>query len=187
MPNETKAPTNQKLESYSFRGQRADEEALLVVRQHVWLLMPVVLVWLVVIAVISLVVWHFGASRTTSFAIVFGLVLGGLYSLYQWFIWNNGIYIVTTQRVIRIEQNSLFNRQISEAEIGRIQEISTEIKGPIHTMLNFGTVKIQTASTSGQIDLQDVVDPYDIQQQIVQVQRQIAAHAHPQATELSGP
>jgi len=180
-------PIEQKTETYNFRGQRADEEALLVVRQHVWLLLPVVIAWLMILAAIGLLMWHFGASRTTSFAIITGLVVGGLYSLYQWFIWNNGIYIVTTQRVIRIEQHSLFNRQISEAEIGRIQEISTEIRGPIHTMLNFGTVKIQTASTSGQIDLEDVMDPYDIQQQIVRVQRQIVAHTPPHITELSGP
>lgn len=158
-------------EDYSFRGRRNDEEVLLVVKSHPWLLMPIAWAWLVIAGIIVLLVWKFGLSAISSYAI-FGLVgLGIFYSLYQWFLWNNSDYILTSQRVIKIEQNSLFNREISEAELDRIQEISTEIKGPIRTLFNFGRVKIQTASSSGRVDLEDVNDPYDIQQQIVRVQR----------------
>lgn len=157
---------------YNFRGRRSDEEVLLVVKSHPWLLMPIVWWWLFVIGVVVGLVWKFGFSTITSYAI---FILAGaalLYSFYLWFVWNNSDYILTSQRVIKIEQNSLFSREISEAELDRIQEISTEIKGPIRTLFNFGRVKIQTASSSGRVDLEDVTDPYDIQQQIVRVQRQ---------------
>lgn len=160
-------------EEYSFRGKRSNEQVLLVVKQHPWVLMPIVWVWIVLISVIVLFVWKLGLSTISSY-VIFGILgFGLLYSLYQWFIWNNSDYIVTNQRVIKIDQNSLFNREISEAEIDRIQEISTEIKGPIRTVFNFGRVKIQTASSYGRVDLDDVVDPYDIQQEIVRVQRQM--------------
>lgn len=158
-------------EEYSFRGKRSNEVVLLVVKQHPWVLMPIVWVWLLLIAVMTLAVWQFGFSNISSYLIFAVLAFGLLYSVYQWFVWNNSDYIITNQRVIKIDQNGLFNREISEAEIDRIQEISTEIKGPIRTLLNFGRVKIQTASSYGRVDLEDVVDPYDIQQQIVRVQR----------------
>jgi len=159
-------------EDYSFRGKRSGENVLLVVRCHPWILMPIVWFWLLMLALVLGSLYFFGASSTTTYVIYGALILGGLYSFYIWFLWNNGTYVVTNQRVIRIDQLGLFNRQISEAEIDKIQEISTEIKGPIRTMLNFGDVKIQTASREGRVVLEDVVDPYDIQQQIVRVQRE---------------
>lgn len=159
-------------DDYGFRGKRSNETVLLVARCHPWVLMPIVWVWLVLLALVGASLYWFGASGVTSYATFIALILGGLYTFYVWFIWNNGVYIVTNQRVIRIEQLGLFRRQISETEVERIQEISTDIEGPIRTMLNFGDVKIQTASREGRVVLEDVVDPYDIQQQIVRVQRE---------------
>ena len=157
--------------SYQFRGQRPDEEVVLVTKQHVWLLIPIFAVVIIIIGLIALTFWWFGASSVTS-AVIFGtVIIGGIYSFLFWFSWNNSDYIVTNQRVIKIDQNSMFNRVISEAEIHRIQEISTEIKGPIRTMLNFGTVKIKTASDNSRLDLDDVTNPYDVQQAIVQIQK----------------
>lgn len=158
--------------SYSFRGQRPNELVSLVIRQHAWTLLPIVVTWLVVILICGLSLGWFGASTVTSVVVVIGVVIALIITGYNWYIWINGLYIITNQRVIRISQRSLFNRLISEAEIDRIQEISTEIAGPIKTMLNFGTVKLQTASTTARVDLKNVPDPYDIQQQIVRLQRQ---------------
>ncbi len=165
-------------DDYSFRGKRSNETVLLVVRCHPWLLMPIVWSWLVLLALVGASLYFFGASTITSYVTFTVLLIGGVYTFYVWFIWNNGVYIVTNQRVIRIEQLGLFSRQISETEVERIQEISTDIKGPIRTMLNFGDVKIQTASREGRMILEDVVGPYDIQQQIVRVQRENVEAPH---------
>lgn len=161
-------------EDYTFRGKRSNENVLLVVRCHPWVLMPIVWFWLILLGVVGGSLYWFGASGITSYVVFGALIIGGLYSFYIWFLWNNGVYVVTNQRVIRIEQLGLFSRQISEAEIDKIQEISTEIQGPIRTMLNFGDVRLQTASREGKVILEDVIDPYDIQQQIVRVQRESA-------------
>lgn len=164
-------------EGYSFQGQRSGEQVVVLVNQHTWVLLPVALTWLILIAIIAGSFWIFGASSISSVIVSGAVIFGALYSIYQWYIWNNGIYILTNQRVINIDQVNLFNRLISEAEINRIQEISTEIAGPIHTMLNFGTVKIQTASTTGMMDLENVPDPYNIQQEIVRIQRESTGHS----------
>jgi len=166
-------------EGYVFRGQRSDEDVVLVTKQHVWLLLPVLAIWLFVAALLVGVIWWFGASRVSSIVVIILAIAGLAYSFYFWFTWNNSDYIVTSQRVIKIDQVSMFNRMISEAEIDRIQEISTEIKGPIKTMLNFGTVKISTASDDSRLDLEDVTDPYGVQQAIVQIQKRPAAAAPP--------
>lgn len=158
-------------EEFDFRGRRENEKVIVVVKYHSWLLMPIVYIWILVFALIAVGFYFFGASKITSIAITVLVVTALLNTVYRWFIWNSGNYIITNQRVIRIEQLSLFNREISEAEIDRIQEISTEIKGPIRTMFGFGTVKIQTASNSGKVDLEDITKPYDIQQIIAGIQK----------------
>lgn len=165
-------------ESYTFQGQRPGEEVFLVVNQHTWVLLPAVIVWLLLISALGVIIWQFGASAVTSIAIGAAAIIGLLHTMYCFYIWRNGVFIVTSHRVIKIDQLGLFSRLISEAEIHRIQEISTEIAGPVHTLLNFGTVKIQTASTTGRVDLDNVPDPYNIQQEIVKIQRQTSpSHA----------
>lgn len=163
---------------YNFRGRRQNETVITVVKFHRWLLMPIFYCWLVIIVLLVLDLMFLGASPLSSVIVSVVVLIGIIYSFYQWFIWNGGNYIITNQRVIRTEQLSLFKRQIAEAEIGRIQEISTEINGPIHTLLGFGTVRIRTATGSGQVDIEDVANPYDIQQEIARVQQQLAETGH---------
>lgn len=162
---------------YTFQGQRSGETVVVLVNQHTWVLLPVAITWLFLLAIIGGALWFAGASKISSVIIAGAVIFGVVYSIYQWYIWNYSNYIVTNQRVIKIDQNSLFSRLISEAEIDRIQEISTEISGPIHTLLNFGTIKIQTASNTGMMDLDDVPDPYNMQQEIVRIQRENAGTA----------
>ncbi|HUD20493.1 MAG TPA: PH domain-containing protein [Candidatus Saccharimonadales bacterium] len=165
------------MDEVEFRGKRPDEQVALVAKCHPWLLIGIPICWLILILLVVAVFWFFGASRTGSISVISALIIGGLYTLYQAFLWNNGLYIITDQRVIKIDQINLFKRLISETELDRIQEITTEIAGPIHTLLNFGKVKIKTASSdSGQMDLEDVADPYDLQQQIVQAQHKLRAN-----------
>lgn len=159
-------------EDLSFRGIRLGEQIILTTKQHAWRLMPVVYYWLLSIVICALVLRFLGASRYFSISVAVLAILGLLFSLYRLFLWNNGVYIITNQRIIKVEQEGLFARQISEAEIERVQEVSTRIRGPIHTMLNFGNVDIDTASDNGKIGLKDVSDPYNVQQAIVKIQRE---------------
>lgn len=170
-------PTAEETE-YNFRGRRQNERVLLVARYHKWLLMPIVYWWLVTIAVLVVLLYYLGASPVSSVIAALIILVAIIYSFYQWFLWNGGNYIITNQRVIRTEQVNLFKRQIAEAEINRIQEISTEISGPIRTMLGFGTVKIRTSTGSSSVDIEDVANPYDIQQEIARVQQQVAETGH---------
>jgi len=63
----------------------------------------------------------------------------------RWVTYYLDVWIVTTKRIIDIEQHGLFNREISEFLIARVQDVTIEIPGFISTMLNFGNITIQTA------------------------------------------
>ncbi len=55
------------------------------------------------------------------------------------------IWIITDIHIIDIEQHGLFNREVSEIPLERVQDVTIDMRGIIQTMLHFGTIRIQTA------------------------------------------
>src|SRR3989304_204873 len=68
-----------------------------------------------------------------------------IYGFYQWFVFNNYVYILSDERIIIIEQNGIFGRKITEAELEKIQNVTVEVNGPLRTFLNFGNITLRTA------------------------------------------
>ena len=55
------------------------------------------------------------------------------------------VLIITTERVIDVEQKGMFRREASEFSIASIQDVTVEIPGFVATLLRYGTIRIQTA------------------------------------------
>ncbi len=58
------------------------------------------------------------------------------------------LWVITDRRIIVIEQISFFNRKVSNFRLERMQDIKVTISGIIPTLLNFGTIRAQTASAA---------------------------------------
>ena len=164
MPNEPSEMYGQ--DGFRFHGQRSDEHVMALYRQH-WL----ILARAVLIALVSLVIPYFVGSWLHGLwaiggELVYGLALGlFLWSrLYSFF---NTVYILSDQRILSVLQLGFFTRQINEAELNRIQDVSSENKGAWETVFGFGRVIIRTASKESFFVLKNVPDPYDAQQAIV--------------------
>lgn len=67
------------------------------------------------------------------------------YLFLMWTDYYLDLWIITNERIIDIEQRGLFNREISEIPLHRVQDVTLEIQGPVETLLDFGTIKVQTA------------------------------------------
>lgn len=78
------------------------------------------------------------------------------------------VWIITNERIINIEQKGLFVRTVSELKFSRIQDVTSEVSGMIPTILNFGDVKIQTASEEDMFLFRHVPDPYHIKDVIME-------------------
>lgn len=87
------------------------------------------------------------------------LYVAGLlvYMLVRWLEYYLDVWIVTSERIIDIEQKTLFQREISEMTLDRIQNVTVEIPGFFATMMQFGNIKIQTAG-AGEFMVSDVTD-----------------------------
>lgn len=76
--------------------------------------------------------------------------------------WYFDVYIITDERVIDISFNNLLDKKFSEAKISMIQDTTSRVIGVAQTMLNYGTVYIQTASEVAEIQFEFVPSPEKI-------------------------
>lgn len=150
----------------TFRGQRDGEKVIFVTNQHPWVLAKAGFIILILILVMIGAIAIFGASGISSWVILVLFLFIFCYGFYNWYLWKNGMYILTNLRIIKSMQISLFHRAITEAELHRIQDITCEVNGFSNTALNIGDIKVQTASDK-LIDFKNIYNPYDLQQKIV--------------------
>ncbi len=97
----------------------------------------------------------------------FAFVLG--YALYYSIRWYYDSFIITNKRIIDIDQEGVFNRTVSETTFERVQDATYEVRGFLGTMLDYGTVKVQTAGAEETIELARVHHPKKVQDQILRI------------------
>jgi len=136
-----------------------DEKILLEIRKH-WFILLTETFFLLFLAAIPFVLFT-GVSLThvLRFITVEGsgtsifVALSCIWLLFVWLtffvIWTDyylDILIITSKKVIDIEQKGLFYRDVSTFRLDKIQDITVKVSGLIPTMLHFGNLYIQTAS-----------------------------------------
>lgn len=95
-----------------------------------------------------------------------------LYGVNQIIVWYMDCFIITDRRIIDIDQKSFFKRIVAEVGIDNIQETVYEINGPLEAILNFGTVKIKTASSGSMIGMEQIPNPAKVKNLIVMAQKE---------------
>jgi len=79
------------------------------------------------------------------------------------------IDIVTNDRVIDIVQKGLFGRSVAELDLTRVQDVKSTIKGIIPTMLDYGTVVVETAASQENFVFEQVPHPHQVRQRILEM------------------
>lgn len=163
-----------------FESQQPDEEVIFVVRRHIIALMPI---FAIVAAIYFL--GFFGVFILPS--LVPTLVTGLAYNVYilvisliflfntiflfsNWVLHYLHISLLTTEHFVEIDQYGLFGRKISALTLDRIQDVSNDQNGLLHTLFNLGSVQIQTAGEAPNFQLHFVPDPYKICQTIMETE-----------------
>lgn len=172
------------MESYKkfhFAGQKNGEEIVLVVHRH-WfnILQQMLLVFLMIVALFASVIYFpllFSTLKNPAWNSFFTF-LENIFAMVTWvilfLIWIDyyfDVWIITNLRIVNIEQKGLFNRSVSELELSRIQDITTEVMGIIPTFLNYGDVFVQTAAETERFLFRQVPDPYHVKDQIMALQK----------------
>ncbi len=78
-------------------------------------------------------------------------------------------WIVTTDRIINIEQRGLFSRIVSTLHLNQVQDVTAETHGFLATMLTYGDVFIQTAGTRERFNFKGVDNPEKVKEEILEL------------------
>jgi uncharacterized membrane protein YdbT with pleckstrin-like domain len=142
-----------------FSGQHPDEAILHIVHRHWWniashffMLSMTTSLFFGSIFIAPLFLETAGVTidqDLSNFATSVSLLFLWIYIFLIWIDYYFDVWIITTERIINIEQRGLFKRVISELDLSRIQDVTSDVTGFFPTLLDYGDVFVQTA---GQID-----------------------------------
>ena len=80
--------------------------------------------------------------------------------------WGNS-WVLTSDSLTQIEQDSLFNRQSSQLSLGNLEDVTAEQNGILPHMFNYGWVRVETASERGKFIFQYCPNPNYYAQQVL--------------------
>lgn len=152
-----------KPEKIFFDSQHFEEKVLLLLRQHPatqigWIVIAIVLVFLpILFNSISLLDFLPANYQFASMVGWYLVILG--YILQSFLSWFYNVYIVTDERIVDVDFNSLLFKNISSAKLDKIEDVTTQAGGILASVFDYGTVKVQTAGTETEFEFDNVPQP----------------------------
>ena len=110
----------------------------------------------------------FPLFKQGTFGIVLFIVLVSFAALIIWreyFKWIRTVLIITTKRVVDVEQRGFFYKVVSESQHLQIDEVTYAKKGFLETVFRFGTIKLHMRGEGADIEFERVPRPelvYDL-------------------------
>lgn len=170
------------------------EEILKTVRKHwfiivtqlfgtfLMLLFPFFLLFLIALFPHTLINFDFSIAHYTAlitFAVAGWSILSLMAGFMTWTHYYLDLWIITDRRIILVDQIHFFNRNVSIFRLERLQDIEFYVSGIIPTLLNFGTIKAQTASAfESNFKTDGLPDPRGLQAVIQKAMDQRLAMLH---------
>lgn len=131
------------------------------------------------VLILGLVVWLW-LGPSTLLNIAFALVVVGtlLAGFMVWYRYHNDQWLITNRRLVDVTRSTPFNLQVTTASLGNVQDINIRMKGVFNTMLNFGDVICQTASSGSKtFALMGVANPEKVLDVIDEARSKAKANA----------
>jgi len=146
-----------------FETQFDGEEVILLLRRHWITNLP----WiagclLMVFAPILLTGFpliEFLPSRFQFVIILMWYLLTFAFTLEKFLTWYFNVYIITDERIVDVDFYNLIYKEISDAEIEKIQDVTLIMGGVLQSVFNYGLVRVQTAAEIPQFEFEYVPNP----------------------------
>lgn len=155
----------------SFDGQDKDENIVLIIRQHLAVYIPQILlvIALIVIAVIfnvaiaNLDIVASSRIAITSGTTIFFILVIMTVIFYTFIKWFYTVNIITDERIVDLDFNNILAHEYSEAQLEKIEDVTHKVNGFLGLIFDFGTVVIQTAGSQPEFEFDNVPRPRDVQ------------------------
>ena len=146
-----------------FEAQGKNEEIILLIRSHWVTNVP----WMLVsfLGIFVPFIWPFLPFaqflplrfQTILILVWYLLILG--FAFENFLRWYFNVFIVTNYRVVDIDFYSLMYKEVSDAELDKIEDVTYRTGGIVRSFLNYGDIYIQTAAEKAEFDFQGAPKP----------------------------
>jgi hypothetical protein len=149
-----------------FDIQDPTEDVILLLRRHWftnihWILLSVLLLVAPVIFKFF-PLFNFFPGRFQFMGLIIWYLLVTAFIFEEFLSWYFNVFIVTDQRIIDFDFYNLLNKDVSVAELEKIQDTSEKVGGIAGVMFNYGDILIQTAGAIPEIQFEDVPNPNEV-------------------------
>ncbi|MFH0776623.1 MAG: hypothetical protein V1936_03365 [Patescibacteria group bacterium] len=174
-----------------FPGQRANEEVEICIRTH-WLQRAKIFLWFLLLGVfLPGIIFIFfvyinlplASQLILNLIAVFYFLFAWLVTLIEFIKSEFTVVVVTNERVVDITQTSIFDWQIAETNLDRIQEVGGQTHGFWRTLSDIGQLEIQTAGSDIPLLMNFVKSPQMTARKILDIQK--ASHQRRRMSDFS--
>lgn len=164
----------------SIINQDTDETVHILIRQHLitnvpWILLVLLLA---ILPIATPLVLSFlpeflslSASTVASFIGLYYLSLFG-YSLLKFTEWYFQAGLITNKRLIDVDMANILSKNISEAQITSVEDVTFTQKGILQSLFNFGSVFIQTEAVEQNFEFERIPHPSQVAEIISELAEQ---------------
>ncbi len=103
--------------------------------------------------------------------------------IYFFLIWTDyylDVWIITDQKIIDIDQKSLFHREVSTFRLDHIQDVTIKVPGFLPTLLDYGHLHVQTAGEQNEFIIRFAAHPQQVKDVILkEYKREFLASRRP--------
>lgn len=150
-------------EGVHFETREDEERIILFLRKHFitnvpWIFTAFIML-LVPTFITSLSILDAVPSNFRFLFILIWYLITTAYILESFLTWFFNVYIITDERIVDIDFYNLIYKEVSDANLDRIEDVSYKMGGVIRTLFNYGDVLIQTAAEVTNFDFLAVPYP----------------------------
>ncbi len=99
-----------------------------------------------------------------------------VYALFVFFffmlMWVNyylDFWVITSKKIIDVEFHGMFNHEVSEFPLEKIQDVTVHLQGVMPVFLDYGNVLIKTASETLTLNMYEVPHPTSVKDAIIEL------------------
>lgn len=168
---ENLAPSHQLFHSFcvhpraKFESQMPGEDVILLIRAHPVTQLPWVINGLFLFILLILLNFLFSSYLSTSQILYINVSSVVFIFAYYWFkflsyFFNAGV--VTQRRIVDIDFHAVIYKEVTEAQIKNVEDITAKSGGYFSSLFNYGNVYVQTAGAHVNIEYENVPRPGDV-------------------------
>lgn len=149
-----------------FETKHKDEEVLLLLRKHPITNVPWIITAFIMLLALSVLevfpILDFLPASLYAILIISWYLITSAFVLENFLVWFFNVSIVTNKRIVDIDFVNLLYKEVSDAELRKVEDVTYKMGGAIRTVFNYGDVIIQTASEVPNFDFLAVPRPDEV-------------------------